>query len=286
MRGRRFKTQADIDRYIKQGYGQGERSQYTPWLRVQDVPSGGRSRKVQGQKVDRLHHLLSDVEYACFLTLEFSEQVVDIREQFPLFPTEQALDIARQLGIRYPLYRSTQLHFVMTTDFLVTIQARDGTRHLAARPVKTEADLLPSSELKRTIEKLELEKALLHAQGVHDWKLVTEKTMGTTLIENLIWLRKGKTLERHLLKPDTHAQFMHALEYYANKERTLASVIRASATSTHIPYTDAILLFKYLVLNKGIRLDITGHELKLTGLCPLFTFSDMAMPISHVLKAA
>lgn len=286
MRGRRFKTQADIDRYTKQGYGQGEGAQYTPWLRVQDVPSHGRSRKVQGQKVDRLHHLLSDVEYACFLTLEFSEQVIDIREQFPLFPTEQAIDIAKQLGIRYPLYRGTQLHFVMTTDFLVTIQAPDGTRHLAARPVKTEADLLPSSELKRTIEKLELEKALLHAQGIQDWKLVTEKSIGSTLVENLIWLRKGKTLERHLLKPDTHTQFMHALEFYANKERTLASVIRVSATSTHIPYTDGILLFKYLVLNKSVRMDITNHELKLTGLCPLLTVSDMAVPISNVLKAA
>ncbi|STQ91952.1 TnsA endonuclease-like protein [Iodobacter fluviatilis] len=284
MRGRRFKTQADIDRYISQGYGQGEGPQYLPWLRVQDVPSKGRSRKVQGTKVDRLHHLLSDVEFACFLTLEFSEQVIDIREQFPLFPTEQAIDIANQLGIRYPLYRGTQLHFVMTTDFLITLQATDGTRYLAARSVKTEGDLLPSSELKRTIEKLELEKALLQVQGVHDWKLVTEKTMGATLIENLIWLRKGKTLERHLLKPDTHSQFIHALEFYANKERTLASVIRASATSTHIPYTDGILLFKYLVLNKNICFDITKQELKLTGFCPLLTASNM--PVSKVLKAA
>ena len=234
--------------------------------------------------MDRLHHLLSDTEFACFLTLEFSELVIDIREQFPLFPTEQAIDVAKQLGIRYPLYHGTQLHFVMTTDFLVTLQAADGTQHLAARSVKTEADLLPSNELKRTIEKLELEKGLLQAQGVHDWKLVTEKTIGTKLIENLIWLRKGKTLERHLLNTDTQSQFMHALEFYANKERTLASVIRASATSTHVPYTDGILLFKYLVLNKNIRFDITNQELKLTGLCPLLTVSDMQ--ISNVLKAA
>lgn len=286
MRGRRFKTQADIDRYIKEGYGQGEGSQYSPWLRVQDVPSKGRSRKVQGKKVNRIHHLLSDVEYACFLALEFSEQVVDIREQFPLFPTEQAIDIAKQLGIRYPRYRDTQLNFVMTTDFLVTIEAPDGTRHLAARPVKTEADLLPSNKLQRTIEKLELEKALLHAQGVRDWKLVTEKTIGATLTENLIWLRKGRAPERHLLNAATHAQFMGALEYYANRERTLASVIRASATATHIPYTESILLFKHLVLNKSIVLDLTNYELKLTGRCPLFTLNDTTLPTSTVLKAA
>lgn len=286
MRGRRFKTQADIDRYIKQGYGQGEGANYSPWLRVQDVPSRGRSHKVQGKKVDRVHHFLSDVELACFLTLEFSEQVIDIREQFPLFPNEQAFAIARELGIRYPLYRGTQLPFVITTDFLVTVQAADGTRRLVARSVKTEADLMPSSDLKHTLEKLELEKAIWHARDVQDWKLVTEKTLGATLIKNLVWLRKGRTLERHLLKPEISRQFLDALEFHAHGERTLSYVIRTSALSTHIPYPDGILLFKHLVLNKYVRLDISNHELKLTGFCPLLTISATAIPATEVLRAA
>jgi len=85
VRGRRFKTQADIDRYIAQGYGQGEGVTYKPWLRVQDVPSNGRSRKVLGIKTGRQHHLLSDLEFGYLLVLEFSEQVIDIREAFPIF---------------------------------------------------------------------------------------------------------------------------------------------------------------------------------------------------------
>lgn len=286
MRGRRFKTQADIDRYIKQGYGQGEGDLYVPWLRTQDVPSKGRSRKVQGTKAKRIYHLLSDVEYAYFLTLEFSEQAIDIREQFPLFPREETFDIARQLGIRYPLYRDTQLPLVLTTDFLVTVSTPEGAHYLAARSVKTHADLLPSSELKRTIEKLELEKSIWHARGVHDWKLVTETTMGATLIKNLIWLRKGKSLERYLLGLDLHTQFLDALEFYAKGERTLASIIRAAATSTHLPYTDGILLFKHSVLNKNVRLDIKSHELKLSGLCPSLTVSRIASLASNALKVA
>jgi hypothetical protein len=59
LRGRSFKTQSDIDRHIEKGFGQGSQELYVPWLRVQDVPSHGRSRKVHGVKVDRLHHLLS-----------------------------------------------------------------------------------------------------------------------------------------------------------------------------------------------------------------------------------
>lgn len=286
MRSRRFKTQADIDRYIAQGFGQGEGAQYTPWLRVQDVPSKGRSRKVQGIKVNRIHHLLSDLEYAYLLVLEFSEQVVDIREQFPLFPTAEAMQISNDLGIRYPRYHSTQLPFVMTTDFLVTKLGVDGTPQLAARTLKYEADLSPSKELRRTIEKLELEKSILHAQGIQDWKIVTEKTIGQILIQNLQWLRKGATIDRHLLRLDIHVQFMEALEYYAREDRTLSSVIRATTTSAHIPYADGIVLFKYLVLNKNILVDIANKELKLTGFCPTLNFIGLNMAVSGSLKVA
>src|SRR5437879_4693771 len=37
-------------------------------MAVGQCPPKGGSRKVQGTKVNRLHHLLSDVESACFLT--------------------------------------------------------------------------------------------------------------------------------------------------------------------------------------------------------------------------
>jgi hypothetical protein len=84
MRGRRFETQNDIDRYVAQGYVRGSGADYKPWLRVQDVPSRGRSRKFKGLKTGRVRHVLSDLEYAYLVVLEFSELVIDIREQFPL----------------------------------------------------------------------------------------------------------------------------------------------------------------------------------------------------------
>lgn len=286
MRGRRFKTQADIDRYIAQGYGQGEGENYMPWLRVQDVPSQGRSRKVLGIKTGRQHHLLSDLEFGYLLVLEFSEQVIDIREGFPIFPTEQAREISAQLGIRYPRFPSTNLFYVMSTDFLVTLQAPDGSRRLAARTVKYESAFQHSSDLKGTVEKLELEKAIHCAKGIEDWKLVTEVTIGSTLMANLIWLRKGKSVERHLLHPTVQLQFMDAVEYHTRPGRTLQSVIRAAASSTHIPFADGTMLFKHLVLQKAIRFDITGHELSLSGPSPAFTHHRYLISAAGSLKVA
>lgn len=84
LRGCRFSTEADIERHISNGFGRGTGASYKPWLRVQDVPSTGHSRKVSGVKIERTFHLLSNLEYGYFLASEFSEDVVDIREQYPL----------------------------------------------------------------------------------------------------------------------------------------------------------------------------------------------------------
>lgn len=82
MRGRRFASQQDIERHVANGFGEGAGVSYVPWLRVQDVPSRGRSHKIQGVKVDRTRHFFSDLERSYFIVCEFSEDVVDIREQF------------------------------------------------------------------------------------------------------------------------------------------------------------------------------------------------------------
>ena len=135
MRARRFRTQQDIERYVAQGYGHGVGAGYKPWLRVQVVPSRGRSRKVHGLKTGRIHHVLSDLEYRYLAALEFSERVVDIREQFPLLPVASVQDIARRRGIRYPLYAETTVPFMMTTDFVVTVKSDDGLVREFARTV-------------------------------------------------------------------------------------------------------------------------------------------------------
>ena len=105
LRGRRFSTEADIERHISNGFGRGTGASYKPWLRVQDVPSTGHSRKVSGVKIERTFHLLSNLEYGYFLVSEFSEDVVDIREQYPLLPrgTAQSMPVRSAFGIPFIL---------------------------------------------------------------------------------------------------------------------------------------------------------------------------------------
>lgn len=273
MRARQFKTQADLDRHIAKGYGAGEGENYLPWLRIQDVASRGRSRKVQGTKANRTHHLLSDFEFWYLLLLEFSEQVIDIREQFPLFPTPAAQEIAANLGINYPRYPSTTVPFVMTTDFVVTLVDAAGHRSTAARTLKYEDEFADAKRLQRTLEKFELEKSIWASKGETDWKIVTPNMIGPVAVSNLQWLRRGARPERHLTHADLYRNFLDHLHYFYSRDRTLSAVIRAAATAIRLPYADGVVLFKHLVWQKAILVNIRDDELKLTDPCPTMRFA-------------
>lgn len=88
-------------RYYKEGRGQGELGNYKPWLTIQDVPSSGRSHRDIGWKTKREHHLLSDIEYNYFCLLDWSDNVIDIREQFPI-NREIITKIAEDINITHP----------------------------------------------------------------------------------------------------------------------------------------------------------------------------------------
>lgn len=255
MRGRRFRTQQDIERYVAQGYGHGVGAEYKPWLRVQDVPSRGRSRKVHGLKTVRIHHVLSDLEYRYLAALELSECVVDIREQFPLLPVASVQDLARQRGIRYPLYAGTTVPFVMTTDFVVTVKSDDGTVREFARTVKYTDELAPSSRLLRTLEKLELEKAFWAQRDV-DWKLVTEASMSATKASNLIWLRGGAEIVQELRDNCVQTSFVEGIAEAGTHDRTLPSLLRTVSYRLRMPYPDAVSLFRHLVWHRVLLIDL------------------------------
>lgn len=89
---------ASIQRKIKERRGQGHFSEYKPWLTVHDVPSIGIVTRMLGWKSGRLHHYLSEhFELAHHYQMECSEQVIDIREPFPLLPLDKTLYIAQKV---------------------------------------------------------------------------------------------------------------------------------------------------------------------------------------------
>ncbi|MCJ1223280.1 TnsA endonuclease N-terminal domain-containing protein [Paenibacillus polymyxa] len=95
-------------------------------MTVHDVPSIGIVTRILGWKSGRLHHYLSKhFELTHHYQMEWSEQVIDIREQFPLLPLDKTLYIAQKLGIKHPTDPKNKLPIIMTTDMLLTIKQEE-----------------------------------------------------------------------------------------------------------------------------------------------------------------
>lgn len=171
-------TETKINKWIKEGRGKGRGPAYSPWLRVRDIPSKGRSHRVFGHKSRRTHHLFSDLELAVFLTLDWSSKTIEIREQFPL-QQEVTLELAKDASIRHPQVSGTIQ--VMSSDFLVN--SSDPNLPKFALQVKYTKDLSDP----RTVEKLELERRYWVHKEV-PWFLVTEKEISNTVFQNIEWL--------------------------------------------------------------------------------------------------
>jgi hypothetical protein len=174
-------NQRVYERYMSEGRGQGEGREYKPWIRIQDFASLGIVSRIYSHKTERIHHLLSNHELYYFYLLEWSEKVIDIREQFPLSDVGAAVRIAANAGIAYPTDRLSGFSYVMTCDFMLT--TKDG---LKARTIKQASELSNP----RVIEKLEIERRYWNKTGI-DWKLVTDKEIDISKARAIEWVRQG-----------------------------------------------------------------------------------------------
>ncbi len=175
-----------IKRKVKEGRGQGRGRDYIPWLKVHEVPSRGRSSRIHGWKTEREHHMLSDLETKFFYLLEWSDVVVDIREQYPLLPIEETIDIAESLKVKHPTRVGTNDPKVMTTDFLVTF--KDSAEK--AQCLKYVADL----NSRRSCEKLEIESIYWERRGIF-WSIVTERQIPEETVTNISWFHSAYVID-------------------------------------------------------------------------------------------
>jgi len=185
---KRIWNQEKYESYLKFGRGQGEGSAYLPWISIHDFSSKGLSTRVFSYKTNRVHHFLSRNELRFFYILEWSERVLDIREQFPLLDIELATGIAQRADIRYPRDNISGFPHVLTCDFMITTASG-----LKARTIKSVSDL----KNKRTLEKLEIERRYWDALGI-DWKIVTECEIDFHKAKYVEWLYTAAILPDYL----------------------------------------------------------------------------------------
>ena len=182
-----------VERYNK-GFGRGEGVLYRPWLGAGDVPSKGVVTEFQGRKVNRIHVALSNLELGAILAAQRIARVVDIREQFPLWPLEETEAIAEKLGVTHPVHPRGG-NIMMTTDILLTVEGA----HARPEPitVKPEGDLKDS----RVLEKFEIERLYWDARGAR-LGIVTGQELPKGLVHNLSWIDDYHEITSETLSPE------------------------------------------------------------------------------------
>ena len=163
---------------LKERRGQGEGANYRPWINASEFSSNGTACKFVDWKHGRTIQLLSQGELHLYCQLRWNDQVIDIREQFPL-NLQKTVEIADNLHVRHPKNKHTH----MTTDFLVTMA--DG--RYVAYSYKSNRHLVygNSSESLRTREKLEIEKNYWNSLGIN-WNLIFPDDIDHVLVRNII----------------------------------------------------------------------------------------------------
>lgn len=173
---------------LNDGRGQGRGKDYTPFIQANDnkVASEGWLTRTLGWKTRRIHHTLSKHEYQFLLVQEWSDSVVDIREQYPLTPIELTIEIADKLNIRHPHYKGEKV--IMSTDFMLSVVNEDGEITDVARTIKPVTKLT-----KRTLELFEIERRYFQEIGI-SWKMVFDKPKPINMIKNIDWMYDAKFL--------------------------------------------------------------------------------------------
>lgn len=239
-----------LKRYLKEGRGQGTGKDYKPWTTISDYSSKGRVSRILGIKTKRIHHLHSDNQLRAFLIFEFTENVIDIRESFPLLDVMEVIDDKENLRFDKFCNKETGEQLVISTNFLLTIKEPDGGERLYARTVKNTSEL----NKKITLEKLEIERRYWMHKGV-EWKIITEKQLPRQICKNIEWVRET-LLEDGVADKEPLSQVL--LTYLLNNMDTPLKELLKSFDHVEAERASGtgLYLFRYLIAKKVIKLNM------------------------------
>lgn len=244
-------SKAKLERYLKEGRGQGIGSKYKGWINTYEFSSRGRATRLFGIKTNRIHQLHSDNQYRAFLIFEFNSKVTDIRESFPLLDIQEVIDNKDDLRFDKFTDKETKEPYVFTTNFLLTVNQPDGSEEYLARSIKNTSEL----NRKITFEKLEIERRYWMAKGI-DWKILTNKQLPRQLAKNIEWVR-----ETLLESEDDVDKEKQSLSLYRvileNDELPVKQVLQLFENIEGLQRGTGLYLFRYLIAKKDIQVDMT-----------------------------
>ncbi|SIQ68095.1 TnsA endonuclease N terminal [Aromatoleum tolulyticum] len=262
---------------VQGGHGQGHGRNYRPWLTIRRKNPSPTSNQVVSWMpgLGRVAHYFSRGEYHTALMLLWLG-VLDIREQFPLWPmphphpltgvpgtqdgqlpwSRGLLKIAQDAGIDHGYEFGTRLPYVATLDLLVSVPGHHGPTlaGFSSKPIDDADD-----EVRwRTLERLELERRYCGELGI-PYRVSYSALIPLLMAGQLEWLLDSANLDYapHLARL---ADFF-ARGFCERPDLSITDAVQASAKHMELDSDTGWLLFRHCAWHQKIDIDLSHRIL-------------------------
>lgn len=245
-------TTKKIAKLIEQGYGQGEKEFYKPFINTIRVSSKGRVSRIKGWG-GRVHHFLSDSETRLFYLYEFAGKY-DIREHYPLLEgLERIIPELDDELIKRLINQKSGEPIILTTSFLITEKLDEGGYRYFAKSVKDYRQL----ENKHVIERYQIMKKYWESRNV-DYGIVTNKEIPLVLAKNVEYIHPFFHLEEYGIEEEIQLFLKERLvEMIGNGDGNLISkVLTMFDEEFNLSQGTAITIYKHMLARKILGVDM------------------------------
>ena len=224
---------------------------YVPFIDPRDIKSDGSKGRIPDYENDgQDKRVLSNNERLFYFLLLFDNNILWIKEQFPLLPLVRSRAIAKFLGLGHPKYPYSSLHAVMTTDFYCG--KLDGSE--VAYSIKDDEQLekLTERQKKNIKNKEKIQRAFWESKGVTYHLIHSSSFKKTYFARNLGKLAQHLKIpfELELIRVRWLKCFEQALK--STDDSRLSALIQVTSSLAGIDYQQSIVLFQHCVWHKLI----------------------------------
>lgn len=274
---RRTMTWEKFYEHLLQGFGTGHGAAYRPWLTLRRKNPSKSSNQVAAYLFLQRRHgfFFSRGEYQIALLLLWLG-VDDLREQFPIWPiahphplfgalgTEEVqfpyskglLDIAKEAGIDHGVYPGTNIPYVATMDFMLTIRVGGDFRQVAVscKPFCTLED-----EIKwRTLERLELERRYAAHNKIR-YIVLNSQIVPILMAGQLEWCFACS--HKADIPQVAPAVETFAAEFASTPDLSIADAVRRASELSKLSLKDGWIAFRHCAWNQRIDVDLSKQIL-------------------------
>ena len=158
--------------------------------------------------------------------------------------------IAHDAGIIYPVSKTDKFPYILTSDFMITLNLGGKTVHIA-RTIKPFGEL----DKREVIQKFEIERRYWLKRGI-DWGIVTEAEIPRVFPANVEWLHQEYNLELPEFGQDDIASLCNSLKAKLSGDSTIRQVCDAFDADYNLITGTALSLLKHLIARKQVAIDM------------------------------